>query len=66
MAQGMVAEGVGARRLGAVQPEARLEPDPVGVDQRHDGDGHVEVTRHQARDPIEALFRRRVEDPERM
>ena len=47
--------------LAGVEPEVRLEPDPVPVDDAHRRDRHVEHARGERRDAVEGALRRRVE-----
>ena len=54
-----------ARRLEVGQPDAGLEPLPVGVHQGDQHDLHAEQAPGQPRDPVEALVGRRVEDAQR-
>lgn len=59
--------GVGAkrlvpRRLRQLHAEARFEPLPVAIDQRHGGHGGAADERRQFGDVIERLLRRGVED----
>ena len=57
----MGAEGDVATGLGGVQPAAREKPLPFAIDQRDDGDRHLEHARRQPREPVEALVGRLVE-----
>ncbi len=55
---GVCAERLAARRLFDIEPEPRLEPLPVAVHQRNQGDGSMENLRRETRDPVEGGFRR--------
>lgn len=62
-------DGDGAERRASVllpigQAQARLGPQPVGVDQVDQRDGHVEEAGGEAGQAVEALLRRRVEQTE--
>ena len=57
----MAAERDIAGRLADIQAHTGLEPLAIRVDQRDQGDRHVEQALGQARQTIEALFRGRVE-----
>jgi hypothetical protein len=58
---GVRAEGRLARRLGDVQPDARLEPLAVVIDEADQGDGRLAELRREARDVVERLLGLRVE-----
>ena len=62
LAGGLAGAVWAALGLGDVETLARLEPLPVAVDQGHGGDRHVEDAARQARDAVERLLGRRVED----
>ena len=53
---GVSAEGDVARGFAGIEPGARLEPLAVAVDQRDQGDRHVQQTRGGAGDAVERFF----------
>lgn len=66
---GLIDDRVGAerdvpRRLRRGEPELRLEPLAILIDQAHQRDGHVEHGRGEPDDPVEPLLRVRVEQPD--
>src|SRR5439155_19998015 len=60
----MCAERLFARRFLHVQPDARLEPLAILVDQREYGNGHAQQAARQPRDLIEDRFRGSVQNLE--
>jgi len=59
---GVRAEGDAARRLGRRQAAARLEPLPVGVDQRNESNRRVADERRERRQIVEGRVRFAVEN----
>ncbi len=59
---GMGAKGIAARGLLHIQPDTRLEPLPIFIDERDQHDGHAQGRLGQPGDPVERLFWRRVQD----
>jgi hypothetical protein len=49
-----------------IDPDTRLEPLPVAVGQGHGGDRQIEDLTGHARDPVERLAGRRIEQIEAM
>ena len=55
-------KGNAARRLGHVESLARLEPLPLRIDQRNQGDGDIKKMRRDSGDPVEAFLGRGTEN----
>jgi len=58
---GLLAETAGARHFGDTEPEARLEPHSILIDEGDDGGGRAANLRRQAREPVEVRLRTGVE-----
>ncbi len=61
-AEGGPRRTVREQRLGALNAEGRLVPEPVGVGNRDDGHRHPEGTGDQSREAVEALLWRRIQN----